>query len=134
MRELGLDMIIGFTGTRKGMTERQKAHLWEYLDRYCDEFHHGDCIGADAEAHDIAWDLGIRVVIHPCDLETQRAYKIGSVTLPVKPPLERNKDIVEACELLLAAPSTTEEELRSGTWATIRYAKRCGIRGFILKP
>ena len=44
-------MIYGFTGTRAGMTERQKQALELIL---CDysmaAFHHGGCHGADAEA------------------------------------------------------------------------------------
>ena len=40
--------------------------------------------------------------------------------------LERNRDIVDACDILIACPRTLKEELRSGTWATVRYARKVG--------
>ena len=46
---------IGFTGTRQGMTAEQKSALRNLLDGGAGDFHHGDCIGADSEAHGIAW-------------------------------------------------------------------------------
>ena len=124
--------IVGFTGTRKGMSPHQKWVLSQYL-APDDEFHHGDCVGADAEAHDMAARLGCRIVIHPCTLRAQRAFKKGDTVFPPLPPLERNKIIVDQCEVLCAAPATDEEELRSGTWATIRYARRIGRQVIMLK-
>ena len=42
-----------------------------------------------------------------------------------KPYLDRNRDIVDACEVLLATPDGPER-LRSGTWSTVRYARKIG--------
>jgi hypothetical protein len=41
----------------------------------------------------------------------------------VRPPLVRNKIIVDRSELLIATPFHEKEILRSGTWMTIRYAR-----------
>lgn len=41
-----------------------------------------------------------------------------------KPYLERNQDIVRSTELLLATPENNVEQQRSGTWATIRFARK----------
>jgi predicted Rossmann fold nucleotide-binding protein DprA/Smf involved in DNA uptake len=66
----------------------------------------------------------IKIIIHPPTDNKLRAYcKSDNYTQP-KSYLERNKDIVNSCEQLIACPLTQEEELRSGTWATIRYARK----------
>lgn len=123
---------IGFTGTQRGMTLGQMAsfvqiagHIQSSVPKW--RFHHGDCLGADAEAHDIAKGAGAVVVIHPGTDDQgkspNRAHCVGHETLPAWPYLLRNKDIVNAVELLVAAPATVSEVVRSGTWATIRYAR-----------
>lgn len=69
-------MRIGFTGTRRGMTEAQGLTLRALLaTQHATEFHNGDCIGADAEAHDIAVAMGCEVVIHPPIIDAERAWK-----------------------------------------------------------
>ena len=76
---------IGMTGTRDGMTLQQQGVFTQILrDFYSDEieffgqdveqrFHHGDCIGADAEGHDIAKEVGYVIVIHPPEKDEVRA-------------------------------------------------------------
>lgn len=118
---------IGFTGTQVGMSDHQRAKvktallMWLELDYVT--FHHGDCIGADAQAHDIAVEVGCSIVIHPPSNPNKRAWKPGFL-LPAKPYLERNHDIVDMSRSLIATPKGEQEELRSGTWATVRYARR----------
>ena len=127
-------MRIGFTGTSQGMTERQKIGLSDLLSSYVAAIlHHGDAIGADAEAHDIAIELGFAVVIQPA-VETQRAFKTAADIRAAKPYLVRNKDIVRETALLIAAPAEPVEQLRSGTWSTVRYARRLGRRIRLLRP
>lgn len=115
-------MKIGFTGTSKGMSPNQKLMLAGMI-LPGDEFHHGDCVGADAEADEIARMNGAKVVIHPPEDDKARAFCFGpedDVRQP-KPYLVRNRDIVDETELLIAAP-LGPEALRSGTWSTVRYA------------
>jgi len=132
-------MIHGFTGTRAGMSENQKKALSLLV---CDQstataiFHHGGCHGADCEAHWIVGPHAARYV-HPGDEDQHRKWTIRSdyaVVCHWKPYLERNHDIVDVCEVLIAAPSSLTEELRSGTWATIRYARKIGRPVIILDP
>ncbi len=46
----------------------------------------------------------------------------------------RDKDIVNPAERMIAAPAGTTEELRSGTWATIRYARKKKVPLSIVWP
>lgn len=99
------------------------------------ELTHGDCVGADAQAHQIAIELGIALRIRPCTLHAQRAYCVGGeqVALP-QPPLARNRRIVDDGELLVACPGMMQEQRRSGVWATIRYASKIGRAVFLIWP
>lgn len=121
-------MRIGFTGTQAGMNQQQLDALWTLLQELdTTELHHGDCVGADYQAHTMANDQSINVVIHPPDKSNKRAFCVGCIAIWMpKPYLERNKDIVETTEQLIAAPNSNKEQLRSGTWSTVRYAKKLG--------
>lgn len=128
-------MIIGFTGTQRGITRLQQSALESVLTQALNvkEFHHGDCVGADATASRIANDFNIRVIIHPPVDPKKRAFCIG-YTMKPKPYLNRNHDIVNACDLLIATPGEKQEQLRSGTWSTIRYATKKGKPTLIIYP
>lgn len=117
-------MIYGFTGTQEGMTPFQKGAIRGLFSLISGELHHGDCIGSDAEAHDIAVELGWEIVIHPPSNPAKRAFKTASRILRPWPYLERNHHIVDATKVLVATPKEYEEQMRSGTWATIRYAQK----------
>lgn len=119
---------IGFTGTQIGMSQRQiraMMRITKEIDM-SQGFHHGDCIGADAEAHEIVrhGDTNSWIVIHPSINQKKRAFKMANEFRSELPYLERNHRIVDETDLLIAAPSSLIEEQRSGTWATIRYARK----------
>lgn len=118
---------VGFTGTQHGMTSEQQVVLRGLLGTFVDaasEFHHGDCIGADAEAHEVARELGFFIVIHPPIITAKRAWKRAPVVNVPMNYLERNRVIVRSTQLLIAAPGELEEQLRSGTWSTVRFARK----------
>jgi hypothetical protein len=52
-----------------------------------------------------------------------RVQKMIYVEYPPKPYLERNRDIVDSTELLIACPKDMTES-SGGTWATVRYARK----------
>jgi hypothetical protein len=123
------DKTISFTGSRKGMTKAQIRKFSELLIEFQEEgsvkIIHGDCIGCDADAHTISLAAGVAVVKRPCYLDQQRAFtEGGEIIAEPDHPLDRNKKIVDDGEELIACPSSYKEEMRSGTWATIRYARR----------
>lgn len=131
-----MKVIGGFTGTQSGMTARQKA-VFETLvtEHDVSMFHHGDCIGADAESHAIVLKHNVEVIIHPPINESKRAFcKGATLVLTAKEYLDRNHDIVNASSILFATPKESKEKIRSGTWATIRYAAKHGKKLFIILP
>lgn len=101
------------------------------------EVHHGCCDGSDAEFHAIAYDAGCRIHGHPPTNPVYRAaltFRLTDIVHPEKPYLERNRDIVSATEALIAAPGEAVEQLRSGTWSTVRYARSIGRRVYVVLP
>lgn len=125
-------MIIGFSGTQRGMTTLQLARVHHDVAEVTEEGrlrkvvigHHGDCIGADSDFHRIVRLCSGLIYRHPPVLNTKRAfldYDWDSIELPY---LDRNHAIVDACEAFIATPGEPDEVGRSGTWATIRYAHR----------
>lgn len=130
-------MIIGFTGTQRGMTTRQQRELrFRIKHLRVLEFHHGDCVGADQQAHAIIRELHpkAKVVVHPPINEAKRAFCAADEVLPPKEYLDRNHDIVAASQLMFATPLTRYEVARSGTWATIRHAWAKGTDIEVIKP
>lgn len=128
-------MKLGMTGSRNGMTYCAEKQLKTFLqENDIIEAHHGDCVGADNDFHNIVTENNITTVIHPPVDSKARAFCSGSIVLPKKGYIERNHDIVDSTDLLIAFPSSTTEEKRSGTWATIRYARKIGKRVIIIDP
>ena len=125
--ELSTQGVIGFSGTQYGLTEPQKHQIAGYLQLLQPrEVHHGDCVGADAQFHSLVREMlpDARIVIHPPLNDGKRAFCDGDETKEARAYLTRNRRIVRESEILLAAPQAPEEVLRSGTWATIRFARK----------
>lgn len=129
-------MILAFTGSRRGMTAPQQDAFLDYLRKsHPRVLHHGDAIGADADAHEIAAAQGVEIHVHPGPDVTQRSFCHGGVVHPPKAFMDRNRDIVNASDRLVAAPATPEHETKgSGTWRTVRYARSLGRSITIIWP
>ena len=129
-------MQIGLTGSQTGMSDSQKLFIQNYIQRIHStiySMHHGDCVGSDAEFHEICTAANVSVTLHPPSNDEKRAFCIaGQIRAPL-PYLERNKKIVNACTLLIACPCGLEK-VRSGTWATVRYARTKKRRLLIIMP
>jgi hypothetical protein len=122
-------VIVSFTGSQIGTTDKQKEAVRFWFEALgATELSHGDCVGSDDDAHKIAKELGLKIIIRPCTLSDKRAYNDGDLVHPPEKPLVRNPKIVDDGQVLIATPNTYEEILRSGTWATIRYARRIGCK------
>lgn len=130
-------MRIGFTGTKKGMTHEQQlvvTFLLTWLGEPPLEFHHGDCVGADAQAATAAHSLGLRIVQHPPSSDSRRAFTPADEVRDPAPYLVRNHNIVKSVDVMIATPKESVEVLRSGTWSTIRFARKYDTRTLIVHP
>lgn len=126
---------IGFTASRDGAADAQDEAMCHWMaNRPNAELHHGDCIGGDNSAYLYARFLSWRTVAHPAKVHPSlRAFTLSDEIRPVKPPLDRNRDIVDETTELVALPKGPEEQ-RSGTWATVRYARKCQRQITIIWP
>lgn len=138
----------GFTGTHRGAIDSQLQELEQKLmalkEEGFGEFHHGWCIGADEQAAKIAKKLGYWVVAHPGlaadpkNLLFRSEWDGNDEIREAKAFIKRDHDIVDETELMLATPVSREEHTRSGTWTTVRYAKKQGRKEgttlFVFKP
>lgn len=136
-------MKVGFTGTRDGMTDEQRRAFIAWAKTAgATEFHHGCCLGADADAVDVflsAADLGFSrplIVAHQPAKKAMLSDESLWSSDVMKPPLDylvRNRNIVDDSDILVACPKGPEEQ-RSGTWSTVRYARKQGKRVLIFWP
>ncbi len=134
-----MTMTAAFTGTRRGMTLAQRAMLALALRGLCvAELHVGDCVGADEEATRIAHALHIPTICHPPDKDALRAFTTGHVLVhPARDYLARDRDMVDAAIVVLAAPHGPEPPppaRGSGTWYTVRYARHTRTRCMVIRP
>jgi len=126
---------VGFSGSREGLTQFQLALLGLIIRRQkIAKVHHGDCVGADAMFHNLVKELGIWVIIHPPINPRNKAHGIANDYRKPLPYLDRNKEIVKESTILLACPKDESEDTRSGTWQTIRYARKLGRPTLVIFP
>lgn len=127
-------MIIGVTATQNGLTQAQAETAHRLLGSG-DELHHGDCIGGDADLHAIfrVEAPSAKVVGHPPSDDSKRAFCSCDELREPKPYRERNTDIVEDVDVLIAFSGSMFEILRSGTWMTVRIARKKLARGSKIK-
>ena len=103
-------MRVGVCG---GRGRKDKERVKEYIRGFCrksDVIVSGGADGVDKWAEEVAEEEGLKKVIYLPQSRTQGAF------------LERNTQIAEGCDWLLAFPSSTSR----GTWDTVNKAKALG--------
>jgi len=135
-------LVIAFSGTRRGMKAVQQDLLSNVLQQHfgsCQEppwLLHGDCVGADAQAHAIAKAIGYKIGVFPPDKDKYRAFVsdydwIGG---PL-PYLVRDELMIKKAQIVYATPNQKVEIFRgSGTWFAIRRACDYARDGTIFYP
>lgn len=121
---------VGFTGTRDGATEEQLEEVEKILrEQYGkmpagpDFFHHGDCVGADYQAAQLAQCTGYKIIGHPPTNPKSRCYFESDKETEPKSYLIRNQEIINFSDCLIACPKSHIEEPTGGTWWTVRHAR-----------
>jgi hypothetical protein len=126
-------MKLGVTATQRGMTDRQRQMFRaRVIELRPSALIHGGCTGGDDHADIIAAELGVPRFVFPSTRvdkrvpdDVLRARTGSSVTImPAKEPLDRNPDIVNAVDKIIACPQQSRMITRSGTWTTVRLARR----------
>lgn len=134
-------MRWAFTGSEWPLTPNQSLALDrvisdEIMQHNVDKIHHGGCKGADDEFHELLgrgnYNLWAHVEVWPGHIERKRGkstsygvYRGKNLWVIHQPEytLTRNRLMVDVADRLIAAPDGVEV-LRSGTWATVRYARK----------
>lgn len=142
---------VGFTGTRQGMTMAQheafRNAFFALASERVGRFHHGACKGADAEAAAIVrgFHLGTNIAAHPGrsahDEEGDENPWLDKAALDdadeqyqTKTHFARNRDIVNAADVLMACPPCKPLPDKGGTAFTVAFARKCGKRVIIVWP
>jgi hypothetical protein len=125
-------MKLGFTGSsHRGWTIQQRDRVLEVLEEYRPIVVHGACIKCDDLLDNLAYSMGLTRVVFPSDHPTKSALTTcvarGGDIIVARDPLPmlvRNRLIVHSSWRLIATPSSRHEVVRSGTWMTVRYARK----------
>ncbi len=153
-------MILAFSGTRKGLTPAQRAALPSVLATLPERVLHGGCHGADRDFH--AFIINTVHALVPARVDATGIVLPKATLIEVYPsypnqltwanlrfiedapllceihelhdPLVRNRIIASRCDALLACPGEAQEVLRSGTWMTVRAARKAAKLVTIIAP
>jgi len=130
-------MIVGTTGTLLGPRPAQYDAFKRFVRRLpIKRFVHGGARGWDTLAHHAVRSHfpDIPIEIRPGrDPGTTVTMPLGRCDIyPALAKLERNMVIVGRIHGLIAVPKQDIEERRSGTWATVRYARKLGCPVYVV--
>lgn len=142
-------MHVGYTGTHLGMKPRQLSEVKNLVRRLRPSaVAHGDCIGGDAEFHNIVHrilrcPINIFPPINPKNRAWCGMHEHGSdccncsrcTWAEPRGYSERNEDIVDVSTAMIAAPrSVIHDRCRHGTCHAARYTRRQGKTLYIVLP
>lgn len=120
------ERYLGFTGTRKPLTEAQKTMLVSAFVGFRESgvlwMRNGDCVGADEYAGRIWKSIGGRIHLHPPSNPRLRAHLPADASEEPTPYLARNRHIVDGSAMLVGTPFEAVNQFRGGTWSTLHYA------------
>lgn len=132
-----MEHSTGFVGPYTGLTGRQVQSLTTLLVvSPPDRVHHGDAIGGDAHFHGLVRELlpDCKLVLHPAERGAYRAFCKAPEHHYYTTRWRCCFSVVRASSFLIVCTSPRKEDPRSGTWATVRYARKLGKPVAIIQP
>lgn len=126
------------SGTRYGMTPEQTQTAARLVDStWLTDFHHGDCVGVDAEVCEMVAAKTPKPRIHKHPALVDDRWRANTPIFDVQhnriKPLDRNLRMVSMSDMLWAFPKSMHDQA-GGTWYTIRAANRLGLSVVIVAP
>lgn len=128
---------VGITGSLEGLTGPQLRWAKQFIqDNVVRVLHHGNCIGGDEDVATLFYKgQDTYIIAHPGHISTmQSKISFNDLVLPEKHTLARNRLIVNSSDLLLGFPKIDDEDDNSGSWYTIRWAKRHRTPVIVISP
>lgn len=141
--------IIGFTGTRRGLTPAQLDTFHQLVGEIQPrEFHHGSCLGADEDAAlSVSFRSDIRTDImawpgKPAsgganEFLSQRAIEASNYVMREMTHFARNREIVKAATHVIGCPwqaSRPPKGTGGGTWYTLEQGEKAGKVVIVIWP
>lgn len=99
-----------------------------------DKVLHGGCVGADDDFDEIASEFQLPIGVYPSTVYSKWGKRRSPTVQSPQSPLVRNKLMAYSCNVLIATPKEYNEVIRSGTWATVRYARKYHKRIYLVFP
>lgn len=129
---------VGGTGTRAGMTTPQRRMAISLLQEFHPTtIHLGDCVGVDDQLRVMCQENfpSVQTIGHPPIDERYRAFGYFHEIRPPRDYLARDRAIVQESSLIMGFPKEiTERKRGSGTWYTIRFARKLELPLVIVWP
>lgn len=139
-------MTIGFTGSRNGMTDEQKEQVSNTIDMLLKQTLKGSsaidgrCVGSDADFNDIATEKGLYTIgiggysaKNPDDL-SYRNDNVYNVYRTSMTHFARNREIVNASDVMIATPLSFNFDINGGTNYTIKFAQQVKKPIYVISP
>lgn len=130
---------LAFTGSKDRLTTSQKAALEDEIIDHREAgylwMHNGDCVMSDEYAARMWVKYNGKVMLHPPIADKYRAFfEKATIVCEPREYLVRDHHMVDCSKRLIATPQTFDEQVRSGTWTTVRYARKLRLGITIVLP
>lgn len=135
-----MTLHIGITATRHGMSMLQLARVVVLAHDLTTgnpfTAHHGLCVGGDEEFHRIVRPLPLSHIVGHPGPDWPNGALCARITdcdevLDPMPYAKRNRAMVNASQVMIAAPYEPTPQPRGGTWMTIGMAQQALRRGLL---